>query len=221
MTGYRTWRGCHYSVVYMGVGDKGKKGTKICRISNKGCDAIHLHHDIGIGHHKWQNLSMLHSGAIKPDKDLMYKFAESKDVFKYEQHISTYYMEDGYFEKHGKYHPAIDSVPLDRKKSSEHYDVHWPFDCEFEVINIGEYSDGVTYIIIWFDVDEMEENMAGTLLLEDWQWDMLGKAIEDLKMNKDEEVLNSDTWIEKVKSKELTAHELVWLNTIIMSRTDD
>lgn len=48
-----------------------------------------------------------------------------------------------------------------------------------------------------------------------WQWDLLYESIEALE-NKG--VLTSPQWREKIQNKEITVHELVWLNTLLMDR---
>ena len=48
-----------------------------------------------------------------------------------------------------------------------------------------------------------------------WQWELLYESIEALE-NKG--VLTSPQWREKIQNKEITVHELVWLNTILMDR---
>ncbi len=52
-------------------------------------------------------------------------------------------------------------------------------------------------------------------LEQPWQWELLYESIEALE-NKG--VLTSPQWREKIKNNEITVHELVWLNTILMDR---
>lgn len=52
-------------------------------------------------------------------------------------------------------------------------------------------------------------------LKESWQWELLYKSIEELE-NKG--IITSALWREKILKKEITVHELVWLNTILMDR---
>lgn len=50
---------------------------------------------------------------------------------------------------------------------------------------------------------------------ETWQWNMLYKSVKKLEDNK---VLASSKWREKIEKKDISVHELVWLNTILMER---
>jgi len=50
---------------------------------------------------------------------------------------------------------------------------------------------------------------------ENWQWEMLHKSVKRLE---DKKILTSSKWREKVEKKDISVHELVWLNTILMDR---
>jgi len=58
------------------------------------------------------------------------------------------------------------------------------------------------------------ENM-NLQLEESWQWDMLYESVEELE-NKG--ILTSAKWRDKIQKREISLHELVWLNTILMDR---
>lgn len=58
--------------------------------------------------------------------------------------------------------------------------------------------------------------LENLVLEHEWQWDMLEVALTDLR---EKGILNDDSWEKKAESKTLSAHELAWLNTIIMNRT--
>lgn len=61
-----------------------------------------------------------------------------------------------------------------------------------------------------------DEEMSDTLKLkEQWQWDSL---LENVKALREKGILNNTEWEEKIKNKTITAHELAWLNTIILKR---
>lgn len=70
--------------------------------------------------------------------------------------------------------------------------------------------------------EEDEDNMP--LKLEyDWQWKMLGDALDGLYRKSvsgeiSPPVISDYTWAEKAYRRELTAAELAWLNTIIFAR---
>ena len=53
------------------------------------------------------------------------------------------------------------------------------------------------------------------LKLDQWQFDMLVKALTELK---EKGFLTDDTWVQKAKSKTLTESELSFINTIIIQR---
>ena len=60
------------------------------------------------------------------------------------------------------------------------------------------------------------EEMSDTLKLkEQWQWDSLLENVKELRIKG---ILNNDTWEQKIKNRTITAHELVWLNTISLNR---
>jgi len=48
-----------------------------------------------------------------------------------------------------------------------------------------------------------------------WQWEMLHKSVKRLE---DRKILTSSKWREKIEKKDISVHELVWLNTILMDR---
>jgi len=70
----------------------------------------------------------------------------------------------------------------------------------------------------WRDFKKkVKERVEGMRLRleESWQWDLLYKTIEEWE-NKG--IITSPRWREKIQNKEITVHELVWLNTILMDR---
>ena len=232
MVKYRTARFCH-QINQLPVGFKGGKGTVIGKMSGQGGVPAHVHVEVGFGKNHWQNLTKFTKGEIESDEKTLSKII-NWDLFGTTPVIRTQYLEEGYREKYGggtKEHYAIDAVPIDRHKSEKHFDIHWSLDCKFEVIAVGRYSDGTTYMIIYF---EWSDNMridvepqlpkknfipnSGKLLKldKDWQWDALADSLDML--DNDSKVLNKETWQEKAKNKEMTIDELTWLNTIMISR---
>ncbi len=58
--------------------------------------------------------------------------------------------------------------------------------------------------------------MNDVLKLEnDWQWDTLLEQVKELRIKG---YLNDDTWEQKIKNRTITAHELAWLNTVLLNR---
>ena len=211
MTEYRTVRLLHQEINYQPKGFKGVKGDLMCRAGKTGTVLIHSHIEIGKGKHQQMSLALLNSGAIEPDKELLYKFVND-DLFGVRPHISTHFLESFYEGIYGRKHPALDAVPFNRHFTTANFDMYWPFDCGFEVSDVGTYNDGSKYMILWFKVGEDDEEMK---LEHEWQWDMLHKTIENLENKK---ILNSAEWREKVKNKTLTNSEAAWLTLITLDR---
>jgi hypothetical protein len=230
--GYRTGRFCH-QINMLPVGFKGGKGTVIGKMSGEGGVPAHAHIEVGFGKNRWQNLTKFTKGEIKSDEKTLRKII-NWDLFGTTPVITGKYLEEGYREKYGggtKEHYAIDAVPIDRHKSEKHFDIHWSLDCEFEVIAVGKYSDGTTYMIIYFEVEEDDmrvdvgekfpkkdfiPNSGEPLKLDkEWQYEELAKSIRLLR---DKGIMNDDEWYLKVKSKQITIDELTWINTILISR---
>lgn len=60
------------------------------------------------------------------------------------------------------------------------------------------------------------EEMSDVLKLdEQWQWDMLLDQVKDLRTKG---YLNNDEWEQKIINRTITAHELAWINTILLNR---
>ena len=138
MTEFRTFRFCHQHPAYLKIGDKGGKGTKIFRMGKEGTNAAHVHVDVGIGHHKQMSRSMLSNRIIVPDRDLLYSLV-SDDLFGVRPIITTHFMDPTYKPRFGVDHPGLDLVPFNRHQTDENYEVYWPLDHVFEVIDIGRY----------------------------------------------------------------------------------
>lgn len=61
-----------------------------------------------------------------------------------------------------------------------------------------------------------EDEMSDVLkLTEEWQWNMLLENVQQLKTKG---YITGDSWETKVKNKTITAHELAWLNSEVLSR---
>jgi len=73
MIGYRTARLCH-QINKLEAGQKGSKGTNLGRMSNIGTQYAHVHAYVGIGINRYQSLSKLARGEIKPDEKVIYEF---------------------------------------------------------------------------------------------------------------------------------------------------
>jgi hypothetical protein len=224
------------------AGQTGSLGTKIGIMDGKGGVPKHVHVDIGLGINRVQNLTKLTTGEIEADEKLVYEFC-NWNLFRFEPVITTYFMEPGYKEGPGKgikEHPALDIVPEDRHETDEHFDIYWPLDCDFEVISVGEYSDGTTYMIVWFEWEEdmkldFNEDYPGEKeeyeedrvldqediidLDENWEWELLVESLEILHQEyKGKKLLNNKRWIEQAKNKEISLDKLTLVNTILISR---
>ena len=217
MKEFRTVRLLHQEINYQSQGFKGQKGDLLCRMGRTGTNLIHSHIDMGVGGHRQMSLALLNNGGIKPDKELLYLFVNAH-LFRIEPHISIHFLDPSYEITEGRKHPALDVVPINRKETTANYDMYWPLDCDFEVIDAGTYNDGTKYMIIWFEVGKDDEEMyESKLKLEnDWQWDMLYDTFESLE-NKG--YLNSSEWRQKAMDRTLTRDEIAWLNIILLDRT--
>lgn len=60
------------------------------------------------------------------------------------------------------------------------------------------------------------EEMSDVLKLnDDWQWNMLHDQVQELRVKG---FLNNDEWEQKIKNRTITAHELAWLNVVLLNR---
>ncbi|TMV49345.1 glycoside hydrolase [Paenibacillus mesophilus] len=64
-------------------------------------------------------------------------------------------------------------------------------------------------------VVEQKTEAVGAMLLEQWQWKMLGDSLDGLYHKG---LIGDYTWAEKAYKGEMTQTELVWLNTIVYAR---
>ncbi|CAG7623118.1 glycoside hydrolase family 73 protein [Paenibacillus allorhizosphaerae] len=65
------------------------------------------------------------------------------------------------------------------------------------------------------EYDTLEEDDMPMKFDHDWQWNMLGDALEGLYRKG---LLSDYIWVEKAYNRQLTGTELAWLNTIIYAR---
>jgi N-acetylmuramoyl-L-alanine amidase len=67
-------------------------------------------------------------------------------------------------------------------------------------------------------LEEEDEDKMPMKFENDWQWTMLGDALDGLYK---QGLLRDYTWAEKAYTRQLTTTELAWLNTIIFARQND
>lgn len=141
-------------------GDLVTYGDKICRMGSTGQSKFnHLHIDCVHGSVD----KIIRLFEIDDDKNISnkkYKSNENqlnyfidKDLFMVSSHVTSKYMDPKYKERFGKDHPAIDVVPIDRHKTTEHFDIFWNRTKTGHVLNLGLDVKGYGYyILIGFEV---------------------------------------------------------------------
>lgn len=108
------------------VGDVIKRGDAIGVMGTTGkSTAAHLHIDCVEGVQKARyNLKDMENGKPKPDKNQLCFFIDS-ELFGVEPVITTGFNDPDYFADFGKWHPAFDVVPEDRKTTKKHFTMFW------------------------------------------------------------------------------------------------
>lgn len=220
MAEYRTVRFCHQDNLVK-KNYKGSFGDEILIMNGHGGVAPHVHCDVSIGKNKSHSLKDFQNGKLKPDKKLLYKII-NKDFFKVEPVITVDYLVKWYEKEYGVKHTAVDFVPFNRHQTRENFKGYWSLNYNFEVADVGVYSDGTTFMILWLDLEEnmnkepIGANKHNILQLDnDWQYDELYNVLKGFY---DKGVLTSDEWHKKALNKVLTVDELAWLNTMIINR---
>ena len=128
-----------------------KRGDIIGRIGNTGASTgIHLHIDCVESYvskviHLWQMRSGIYTAS---PKQLNY-FIDS-ELFDTKIHITSYYNDPDYMSVRGILHPAYDVVPLNRKITTDYYDIFWNRTCPGKVLSFGEDHGYGNYIQIGF-----------------------------------------------------------------------
>lgn len=106
-------------------GDTIKRGDIVGTMGTSGqSTAFHLH--IDCAHEKQTKLFRLvdYDVSIKPAPRQLLYFIDN-DLFGVEPVITTPYAELEYFTTRGKVHHGFDVVPIDRKTTKKHFDIHW------------------------------------------------------------------------------------------------
>lgn len=67
---------------------------------------------------------------------------------------------------------------------------------------------------IYESIERGEDDMP-LVLQKQWQWDLLQESIQKLM---DQGILTSSEWLEKIKNQTITLEELIWVNTICLTR---
>jgi murein DD-endopeptidase MepM/ murein hydrolase activator NlpD len=137
------------------VGEEINENTIIGRMGNSGqSTAAHLHLDLTRG----ENAGMysLHDieaekPAAAPVKQLLYFLDD--DMFSVPLVVTTAYAELDYYLQTRKVHHGFDLVPVDRRVTKDHYDIHWNRSMPGRVIRVANDPYGYGYhICIAFEV---------------------------------------------------------------------
>lgn len=108
------------------AGDIINRGDIIGIMGNTGASTgAHLHIDCVEGEQKSRyTLTMIDKGNPKPNKNQLFFFIDD-ELFGVEPYLTTGYDDPDYFATYGKWHKAYDVVPVDRRKTGEHFVIHW------------------------------------------------------------------------------------------------
>jgi hypothetical protein len=137
------------------VGETIHENTIIGRMGNSGqSTAAHLHFDVTRG----ENAGMysLHDiesdkPAAAPIKQILYFLDD--DLFIVPLVVTTAYAELDYYLQTRKVHHGFDLVPIDRRVTKDHYDIHWNRSMKGRVIRVANDPYGYGYHInIMFEV---------------------------------------------------------------------
>jgi hypothetical protein len=142
----------HLEKVYVTSG-KVKRGQKIARMGNTGqSNGSHLDLAFIYGEHDFFTYLQIEKGEFIPCEKILYDFI-SNDLFKIEPFITTTYKEEGYkiTYANGLYeHYGVDVVPINRKQTTDNFDIYAPFDLEIK--KVGYNSSLGNYMIIGVDM---------------------------------------------------------------------
>lgn len=125
------------------VGDTVERGDVIGIMGNSGLStAIHLHIDCVEGEQKMPyDLKAINTGKPKANKTQLDYFIDS-ELFGVKPFITTKYLDPQYKIDWNKDHPAYDVVPIDRKKDTAHYAIHWNRSMNGKVVLITDKTTG-------------------------------------------------------------------------------
>ncbi len=134
------------------LGELITSGDKIGRMGNTGASlGNHLHIDCIRGRTSsiW-HLYEMENGTLEPAPRQLNYFIDN-ELFKTDYHITTYYNDPEYQKELKKIHPAYDIVPVNRKQTTDNYDIFWNRSMKGEVLKVGNDRDYGFYAIIGFD----------------------------------------------------------------------
>lgn len=106
-------------VVYRGeeVGVMGDTGSS---------NGAHVHLDVVEGTHTGRyTLADMAAGSPKPNAKQCVFFAD-EELFNYELVVTVPYADPPYYKRLAKFHFAMDVVPEDRHRTTEHHKLRWP-----------------------------------------------------------------------------------------------
>lgn len=137
------------------VGEHVHRGQVIGRMGDSGQSrGSHLHIDgaEGATDHLYSLVDM-EAGDPKPIPLRQLLYFVDDELFDIAPLVTTGYADPDYFAKRGKIHLGFDLVPIDRKKTTKHYNIHWNRSMHGTVTKVGYDPDGYGHhIYISFEV---------------------------------------------------------------------
>ena len=136
-------------------GEQIHRGDIIGRMGSSGqSTAAHLHLDgaEGAPEHLYSLVDM-EAGDPKPIPLRQLLYFVDAELFGVEPLVTTGYADPDYFTKRQKIHLGFDLVPIDRKQTTKHYNIHWNRSTHGTVTRVGYDGKGYGHhIYISFEV---------------------------------------------------------------------
>jgi len=114
-----------------------RRGDIVGRMGNTGqSTAAHLHLDVveGMQHGRYTLGDIANGKPLASAKQAM--FFVDAELFGVKPEITTHFADPEYYAKLGKLHLGYDLVPIDRRETDKHFDIHWNRSALGRVVNI-------------------------------------------------------------------------------------
>jgi hypothetical protein len=139
------------------VGRIVNRGDVVGRMGNSGqSTAAHVHFDLTAGENAGlYSLTDIEAGNPAPGPLRQFMHFLDVEMFGVPLVVTTPYAELEYFQSLGKIHHGFDVVPIDRRVSNAHFDIHWNRSMPGTVIRVANDFHGYGYhICIAYEVPE-------------------------------------------------------------------